>query len=184
MFLFLLLLLLLLLFFFCYRCCGQWNRHPAVKKKSEKKNAIWRAKDALGKRIQRELSLFMMWVNCLSSPSASVGLQHGGFVKRQCPDSKNLHLYLMGTNVGCVHKLLNSWGYNFLSPKDISRKILTRTIVFNYDNLWLDCFHGYWSRDFYWLFGECNIFVYKYIYIYMCVCTFKLITSMHSSSPS
>ena len=23
---------------------------------------------------------------------------------------------------------------------------------------------------FYWLFGECNIFVYKYIYIYMCVC--------------
>ena len=112
----------------------------------------------------------MMWVYCLSSPSASVGLQHGGFVKRQCPHSKNLHLYLVGTYVGCVHKLLNSWGYIFLSLKDISRKILPRTIVFNYDNLWLDCFHGYWSRDFYWLFGECNIFVYKYIYIYVCVC--------------
>ena len=143
------------------------------KKIQKNRNAIRRAKDAMGNRIQRELSFYMMWGLCLSSPSASVGLQHGGFVNRQWPDSKNLHLYLVETYFGCVHKLLKSWGYNFLSLKDICRKILTRNNVFNYDNLLLDCFHGYWSRDFYWPFGE-------YIYI----CTFKLITSMHSSSPS
>ena len=118
------------------------------------RNAIRRAKDAMRYRIQRELSFYMMWGLCLSSPSASVGLQHGGFVNRQWPDPKNLHLYLVETYFGCVHKLLKSWGYNFLSLKDICRKILTRNNVFNYDNLLLDCFHGYWSRDFYWPFGE------------------------------
>ena len=116
----------------------------------------------MGNRTQRELSFYMMWGLCLSSPSASVGLQHGGFVNRQWPDSKNLHLYLVETYFGCVHKLLKSWGYNFLSLKDICRKILTRNNVFNYDNLLLDCFHGYWSRDFYWPFGE-----YIYIYIHL-----------------
>ena len=40
----------------------------------------------------------------------------------------------------------------------------TRNNVFNYDKLWLDCFHGYWSRDFYWPFGE---YIYIYIYIYI-----------------
>ena len=61
-----------------------------------KKNAFWRAKDALGNRIQTELSFYMMWSFCLSSPSLSVGLQHGGFVKRQRLDSKNLHFVFGG----------------------------------------------------------------------------------------
>lgn len=58
-----------------------------------------------------------------------------------------------GDDVGYVHitiaELLMGLAVNFLlSLKDISRKVLTNTIAFNYGNFWLDCFPGYWSRDF------------------------------------
>ena len=57
---------------------------------------------------------------------------------------------------------INCWtlqAITFFPYKIFLAKISTRNNVFNYDKLWLDCFHGYWSRDFYWPFGE-------YIYIW------------------
>ena len=45
-------------FFFCYRCCGQWNRHPAVKKKKVKKKRHLKSKRRTGKKNTKRIITF------------------------------------------------------------------------------------------------------------------------------
>ena len=52
----------------------------------------WRAKVALGQDKQRKLPFKIMYVFCLSCPSATFALQRGGFVPREWLAAKSLLL--------------------------------------------------------------------------------------------
>ena len=52
----------------------------------------WRAKVALGQDKQRKLPFQIMYVFCLSCPSATFALQRGGFVPREWLAAKGLLL--------------------------------------------------------------------------------------------
>ena len=51
---------------------------------------FWRAKVALGQDKQRKLSFQIIYVFCLSCPSATSALQRGGFVPREWLAAKGL----------------------------------------------------------------------------------------------
>ena len=52
----------------------------------------WRAKVALGQDKQRKLPFQIMYVFCLSCPSATFALQRGGFVPREWLAAKSVLL--------------------------------------------------------------------------------------------
>ena len=56
------------------------------------KPPYWRAKVTLGQDKQRKLPFKIMYVFCLSCPSATFALQRGGFAPREWLDAKGLLL--------------------------------------------------------------------------------------------
>ena len=54
----------------------------------------WRAKVALGQDKQRKLPFQIMYVFCLSCPSATFALQRGGFVPREWLAAKGVLFYM------------------------------------------------------------------------------------------
>ena len=126
-----------MLIFITWRALGVKKKIKIIIIKKNR-NAIRRAKDAMGNRIQREL-----W-------------NANGQIQRT-------YICIWWGRIS--DEYINCWtlqAITFFPYKIFLAKISTRNNKFNYDNLWLDCFHGFWSRDFYWPFGE-----YIYIYIYM-----------------
>ena len=59
------------------------NRPLAASHSRGTKSPCWRAKVALRQDKQRKLPLQIMYVFCLSCPSATFALQRGGFVPRE-----------------------------------------------------------------------------------------------------
>ena len=54
------------------------------------KAPCWRAKVALGQDKKRKLPFKIMYVSCLSCPSATFALQRGGFLPREWLVAKGL----------------------------------------------------------------------------------------------
>ena len=72
---------------------GNWkieNRPFAASHSRGTKPPCWRAKVALGQDKQRKLPFKIMYVFCLSCPSATFALQRGGFVPREWLAAKSL----------------------------------------------------------------------------------------------
>ena len=59
------------------------NRPFAASHSRDTKPPCWRAEVASGQDKQRKLPFQIMYVFCLSCPSATFALQHGGFVPRE-----------------------------------------------------------------------------------------------------
>ena len=66
------------------------NRPFAASHSRGTKPPYWRAKVGPGQDKQRKLPFKIMYVFCLSCPSATFALQHGGFVPRDCLAAKGL----------------------------------------------------------------------------------------------
>ena len=66
------------------------NRPLAASHSPGTKLPCWGAKVALGQDKQRKLPIKIMYVFCLSCPSATLALQHGGFVPREWKAGKGL----------------------------------------------------------------------------------------------
>ena len=69
-----------------------YNRPFAASHSRGTKPPCWRAKVALGQDKQRKLPFKIMYVFCLSCPSATFALQRGGFAPREWLDAKGLLL--------------------------------------------------------------------------------------------
>ena len=67
-----------------------YNRPFAASHSHGTKPPCWRAKVALGQDKQRKLPFQIMYVFCLSCPSATFALQRGSFVRREWPAAKGL----------------------------------------------------------------------------------------------
>ena len=67
-----------------------YNRPFAASHSHGTKPPCWRAKVVLGQDKQRKLPFQIMYVFCLSCPSATFALQRGSFVRREWPAAKGL----------------------------------------------------------------------------------------------
>ena len=66
------------------------NRPFAATHSRGTKPPCWRGKVALGKDKQRKLPFQIMYVFCLSCPSATFAFQHSGFIPREWLAAKGL----------------------------------------------------------------------------------------------
>ena len=69
-----------------------YDRSFAASHSCGTKPPYWRAKVTLGQDKQRKLPFKIMYVFCLSCPSATFAVQRGGFAPREWLDAKGLLL--------------------------------------------------------------------------------------------
>ena len=83
------------------------NRPFAASHSRGTKTPCWRAKVALGQDKHRKLPFQIMYVFCLSCPSATFALQRGGFVPREWLAAKGLLFEALVCPQGFLVRLVN-----------------------------------------------------------------------------